>query len=409
METFFGVVKCDGGTYDYQVQVPKRYLAQELALVVTHDGMNTAEAAAMDVLSAAGEAPPFAVIGIAPGRMVAPHKDGFDRNLRCNDYDLFSSAYVDRLVDTILPAIRDTHGLRFSNDPNLHLISGGSSGGISAWNGVWFRNDFFRRAYLSSPTFSAMNRGNMAPVWIRLFETKPIRVYLDYSESEPDAYFGNSYCAAMEGRLALEFAGYDYAWAYYPGEGHCSRLYHGPTAEEVLRWLWKDWQTKPVRPLRVSTYAADLLVEGTTWEPATEMPEAGSTLSSDGWRLYSADPARACVCADTVAEDGTLQDHRVFASLQVATDFRVPGAVALCVDRDDRVYAATELGIQCIRSFGLIDVILPLPGDVPAKAVAIRDGYLYAGDGAQCWRRPVKTSQKADTPTPPCHGWYYRA
>ena len=95
----------------------------------------------------------------------------------------------------------------------------------------------------------------MAPVFIRLFETKPIRVFIDYAENEPDDYFGSSYCAALEGHYALQFAGYDYQWAFYPGEGHCSRMYNVNTAEQILRFLWKDWDKAPVKAKRLSKRA----------------------------------------------------------------------------------------------------------------------------------------------------------
>lgn len=91
--------------------------------------------------------------------------------MRLNDYDIFSSEYVDFIVDEFIPYIKEKYSLNLSDNPNMHMISGGSSGGLSSWNGVWFRNDYFRRAYLSSPTFSAMARGNMAPVFMRLYET----------------------------------------------------------------------------------------------------------------------------------------------------------------------------------------------------------------------------------------------
>lgn len=74
----------------------------------------------------------------------------------------------------------------------MHLVSGGSSGGICAWNFAWHRNDYFHRVYASSPTFSALGNGEDIPFLIRKYESKPIRVFTDYSEREPDEYFGSS-------------------------------------------------------------------------------------------------------------------------------------------------------------------------------------------------------------------------
>ena len=35
---------------------------------------------------------------------------------------------------------------------------------------------------------------------------------------------------------------------------------------------------------------------------------------------------------------------------------KVKGAIDMAVDHTDRLFVLTEMGIQCVRSFGLIDV-----------------------------------------------------
>ena len=187
-----------GVRYAWRMRVPAE--DGPFGLIVTHDGLNEAQANAAFALAKTGEMPPCAVLGVSPGVMPPSLPGGAERNMRFNDYDMFDSRYADFLVDELIPALTEKFGLNISPLPDMHMICGGSSGGISAWNGVWFRNDYFRRAYLSSPTFSAMARGNIAPVQMRLFETKPIRVYIDWSEDEPDDYFGSSYCAARRCR-----------------------------------------------------------------------------------------------------------------------------------------------------------------------------------------------------------------
>ena len=366
--------------------------------------------------------------------------------MRFNDYDMYGAGYVDFLVDELIPMLIGRFGLPVSPLPDMHMISGGSSGGISAWNGVWFRNDYFRRAYLSSPTFSAMARGNMAPVQMRLFETKPIRVFIDWSEDEPDDYFGSSYCAAMEGRLALEFANYDYQWRFHPGEGHCSRWGDEAFAKEVLRFLWDRWETEPVRARGLSRRAAELIDPDEPWTRAADRLPPGApcaaaggvylirdgavvfekegtctvaadgsdaptalALSSDCWRLYIADRSRACVYAATVRADGALADLKPLASLQTATDPRFPGAFDLCVTEDDRVLAATELGVQCIRSFGLVDAILPLPGNAVPEKLRLSGDILFAECRDAVYSRKMKVRAKptGDGMTSPKHTSYY--
>ena len=43
----------------------------------------------------------------------------------------------------------------------------------------------------------------------------------------------------------------------------------------------------------------------------------------------------------------------------------------MCVGEHDRIYALTELGVQCIRPFGLIDAIAPLPDGVSGGGICI--------------------------------------
>ena len=435
-----------GVTYAWRLFVPDNAGNAPLGLIVTHDGLNTAQAEAALTLAEAGEMPPCAVLGISPGEMQPTLPGGFGRNMRFNDYDVFDPGYVDFLVDELIPYLIGRYGLNVSPSPDMHMISGGSSGGISAWNGVWFRNDYFRRAYLSSPTFSAMARGNIAPVHMRLFETKPIRVYIDWSEDEPDDYFGSSYCAALEARLALQFANYDFEWSYHPGEGHCSRYLREDFAEEVLRFLWKDWDTAPIRVPGLSKRVAGLIDVAEPWHPTTAvlpaLPSCAAAggvytisgraiifekdgtrtvaadgfseptavaLSSDLWRLYIADCSRACICAATVQPDGALTDIKLLSSLQTQTDPRFPGAFDLCVTEDDRILAATELGVQCIRSFGLVDAILPLPENAVPKRLSLAGNILYAscGDDVFCRKMKVRGTQSTEESLPPKHTGYY--
>ena len=45
----------------------------------------------------------------------------------------------------------------------------------------------------------------------------------------------------------------------------------------------------------------------------------------------------------------------------------------MATDANDRLYVLTAIGIQCVRSFGLIDVILNLPDDSAPLDIAITD------------------------------------
>jgi len=170
--------------YSYRIYVPQVETDKPFALLVTHDGLNEGEAVAMAKLAETGEAPYCVIIGLGGSYMKATRDGAYARGMRFNDYDIYAPEYVNFIIEDFIPYATEKYGLNISDNPDMHMISGGSSGGISAWNGVWFRNDYFRRVYMSSPTFSAMARGNILPVQIRLFETKPVRAYIDWSEEE---------------------------------------------------------------------------------------------------------------------------------------------------------------------------------------------------------------------------------
>lgn len=414
--------------FPYKIFVPN-IPAEEYALVVGHDFLNEGEALAMQELAKTGEAPPCIFIGVIPGKLHATLDGGFDRNLRMNTYDMYSDKYPDFIVRELVPALAEKYGLRISESPDMHMASGGSSGGLSAWNMAWHRTDYFRRVYMSSPSFLSMGGGDEMLNLIRKCETKPIRVFVDYSEDEPDSYFGSSFCVAEASIRALRYAGYEMMSDYHPGEGHCSRHTTYEDALVRMRFLWKDWQNKPVSVTAYSERAEGLILHGEGWQVCEDkfvkpemkeytfsdeeiFPECFShisavadgfdcisslALSSDKWRLYIGDIRRGCVYAATVMPDGRLDGIYTHGVLHHKTDFRYPGAFDICVDNEDRIYATTEIGIQCIRSFGLIDVILENPEGRYVDAITVGDDrYLHALCGDTHYKRKLNGKTAAD-------------
>lgn len=413
----------DGAVFPYKIVITDPS-AEESALVIGHDFVNDGEVRAMNELMETGEVPPCIFIGVIPANLPATLEGGFDRNLRMNTYDVFSDKYPNFIVDELVPALAEKYGLKISASPDMHMASGGSSGGISAWNMAWERNDYFRRVYMSSPSFLSMCRGDEMINLMRKFETKPIRVFVDFSESEPDDYFGSSYCVADASVRALRFAGYDMMDDYHPGEGHCSRHCTYENAVERMKFLWKEWQSEPVAVKKLSQRAERVISIGDAWEICDAIPAKAAidysfegseitldgtvvsdgfdtitsiALSSDKWRLYIADKRRGCIYAASINPDGTLGRVYTQGALHHKTDFRYPGAFDIAVDNEDRIYVATEIGIQCVRSYGLIDVILENPFGKVADRIAVgADGYLYAGCGTECFRRKLNGKTAPD-------------
>lgn len=135
-------------------------------------------------------------------------------------------------------------------------------------------------------------------------------------------------------------------------------------------------------------------------------------ISADQKRLYIGDAARGCVYASFLAPDGSLEGRFLHATLHHEPDYRHPGAVDLCVSACDRIFAATDLGIQSVRAFGLIDVILELPfGKVPEK-LEFGEGepdYLYALADGNVYRRRILDGGRpaADCAHEPLYTGYY--
>ena len=406
-----------GCSFKYKVYIPENYEnAENLGLMVTHDGFNQPATEAMEICLKRGTMPPCVSIGTDPSNLKATLEGGFNRRMRLDNYDIFDRRFPDFMVDELLPYIIKKHNLKISPSPDMHLIAGVSSGGISAFNIAWTRTDYFRRVYMSSPSFLSMNNGLEMTALMRKFETKPLRIWTEFSEDEPDDYFGSSYTVADAAERALKFANYDLNSRYYPREGHGSRYSKANTLLDIMEFLWKDWE-KPIAAPDNSPRFNKVFVKGSNWEKAdfTDFPDrltlkvkngftykaegnkifiidgdkkeevysirheiSAINISSDGWRLYIASKNAGCMYAASVLPDGKIEGNFIQAYIHKLTDFLYPGVSDIAVDPHDRIFAATEMGIQAIRSWGLIDVIAPLPNDlIPEKVTIINENEKY--------------------------------
>lgn len=391
-----------------------------------------------------GLMPPGMLLFVWPGVLSPTLPDGADRNMRAEEFDQNGPDYPNFLVEELIPAAARKADVTLSPSPDMHLIAGRSSGGMCAWNAAWYRNDYFRRVFLSSPTFSAMRGGEETMVLVRKTEARPIRIYMTAGTREPDYFFGSSFYAACNAAKAFEFAGYDFKFDVFPNDGHCCHSTERPLLRRVMGFLWSNWQKEPVRARGNQIRINQILASDSPWEETQEefpakallqtpngtysfngeyiyltRPGGGEKeivaagfgditaigLSSDRWRLYIADRTRRFIYAMSVLPDGTLLQLYKLAPLHLAHDCRTIGALDLCLDQRDRTYAATELGIQGIVSFGLTDLILPLPEDLPADRVAWggpdRD-ILFAASGTRVFKRKLKVSAPGSAaPIPP--------
>jgi len=397
-DTFVGRKYKPGMEFDVMIAVPESDV-DEYALLIEHDGQNDANVNSMLALADEGKAPYCVSIGVKQGKLTM--SDGSIRYMRMNSYDLFDREYADFIVCELIPAIAEKYKLNLSSSPDMHFVSGGSSGGISAFVIAWFHPEYFHRVYMSSPSFLAMGRGNEIPYLIRKYETKPLRIYHEWSETEPNDYFGWSRGIDEEADAGLKYAGYDIRSEYFAGEGHCSRYTNQDEAYKRNEWIWQDWQTKPIVAPKNSPRINRVIPFGSKWEACTSYPDKKfAEIPQELERYHSVVQSRdhlAWYAADSnddvvylyVSNDKISHENRLLhGTLHTIPRIYPKGAIDMALDGNDRLYVLTAIGIQCARSFGLIDVILDLPDDSLPVSVAITDA-LYVKTEKGIYKRAL--------------------
>ena len=140
-DSLTGIKYKPGLTFNFTITIPC-VEQTEYALLVEHDGKNEANVNALLRLADEGKAPYSICLGVSPGRLHM--KDGSARDMRMNSYDLFDREYGDFIVWELIPYVTEKYGLKISASPDKHIVSGGSSGGVSAFVIAWFHSDYFR-------------------------------------------------------------------------------------------------------------------------------------------------------------------------------------------------------------------------------------------------------------------------
>ena len=354
----------------------------EFAISVEHDGQNDANVQAMLRLADEGKAPYCISLGVLPGKLKM--SDGSYRNMRMNSYDLFDREYGDFIVYELIPYVTQKYDLHILASADMHLICGGSSGGISAFVIAWFHSDYFHKVYMSSPSFLAMGRGNEIPYLIRKFETKPLKIYQEWSENEPNDYFGWSRSIDEETRAALLFAGYDCKFKYFANEGHCSRYKNEEEAYIRMQWLFG----KAVFGGH-SARVEKVITKDSKWVICDEFPKKQAEhfiRSNDAMAAYFADVDEDIVYMIPSGDPADVEKRLLHATLHTIPRIDPKGAIDMAIDKADRLYVLTAIGIQCVRSFGLIDVILELPDKSLPIGIAISDA-LYVRTESGIYKR----------------------
>ena len=209
--------------------------------MVFQDGVIYQAPVVFDNLIAKGDIPPLVGLFIKPGVVPAANENALPRFNRSFEYDSVTPLYSRFLIEEFLPAVEAEHGIRFSTNPNEAAISGNSSGGICAFMVAWHRPDRFRRVFTGVGTYVGIHGADQLPVWVRKFEPKPIRVFLQSGTGDNNLYCGDWWMANQMMERSLSWAGYDvnHAW----GEGGHNQKHASQVFPEAMRWLWREWKT----------------------------------------------------------------------------------------------------------------------------------------------------------------------
>ncbi len=232
----------EGTTRDWWVYVPAQYKPDNPACVmVFQDGQNARNyvPVVFDNLIAKGDMPVTVGFFLAPGTRA----DG--RSNRSFEYDTLSDQYARFLLEEILPEVEKTYKLR--HDAASRAIGGISSGGICAFTVAWERPAEFSKVLSWVGSFtniasgeSRREGGHNYAALIRKTPKKPIRVFLQDGENDPDNQHGSWPLANQTMARSLAFAKYDFKFEW--GNGFHSDRHGRAILPDSLRWLWRDYQ-----------------------------------------------------------------------------------------------------------------------------------------------------------------------
>ena len=200
----------------------------------------------------------------------------------------------------------------------------------------------------------------------------------------------------------VNFANYDFHYTYYAGEGHCSRYWDETEAYKRNEWLWKNWKTQPIKPLGNSNRVDKVIPFGSTWETCAEFPCKPDfvappdllqeyktiALSNDEQMWYVTGDREDIIYSYLNNGEYANQKANLHAVLHTIPRISKKGILDMAVDKSDRLYVLTEIGVQCVRSFGLIDVILDLPYCSAPIRIAVTDA-LYVQTEKGIYKRPL--------------------
>lgn len=146
------------------------------------------------------------------------------------------------------------------------------------------------------------------------------------------------------------------------------------------------------RRMTLRVDARDLtLVESAAPAAPTDATPHAVALTRDGGTAYLGYPSRGAVWAFRVGTDGKLSDGAPYCPLRLRPGATFAEVTDLTTDRDGRIYAATEIGVQVFDPTGrLCGVLAPAAPGRPERLA-------FEGDRLTCWVGDTKYARKLNT------------
>jgi enterochelin esterase family protein len=230
-----------GAKRDWWVYVPAQYRPENPAAVMVFqdgNGPRTWVPTVFDNLIAKHEMPVTVGVFVEPGGVKAA------RDNRSFEYDTLSDQYARFLLEEILPEVEKTVKLR--HDAASRAIAGQSSGAICAFTVAWERPNAFSKVVSWTGSYiniaagaDGRSGGHNYEAMVRQLPRKSIRVFLQDGSNDLDLQLGSLWLANQTLAKSLEFAGYDYRYAW--GNGFHNYQHGRAIFPDTLRWLWRDY------------------------------------------------------------------------------------------------------------------------------------------------------------------------
>ena len=153
---------------------------------------------------------------------------------------------------------------------------------------------------------------------------------------------------------------------------------------------------EPIKAVGNSDRVDKVIPFGSAWEKCSEFPKKPDciaptallsgyknvVLSNDAQMWYASGENDDIIYSYVNNGKYESKNANLHAVLHTIPRISQKGVLDMAVDRTDRLFVLTEIGIQCVRSFGLIDVILDLPDSSAPVNIAVADAlYVQTEQG----------------------------